>query len=223
MLVNVAICVERIIFAAITQKTMKKKLVFVTNNAHKIGEVRSLLDNLGQGLSEHYEICSLADIGCTDDIPETADTFSGNAFQKARYVQEHYGYDCFADDSGLEVFALDMAPGVRSARYASEEGHDSEANIRKLMSNMEGKRDRRARFRTVIALLIDGEAHEFEGICDGEITCQRAGVGGFGYDPVFRPAGYDLTFAEMSSDEKNSISHRGRAVKSLVEWLGAKC
>ncbi len=198
---------------------MKKRLVFVTNNVHKIQEVRNLLESLGEGVAEKYEILSLSDIGCTEDIPETADSFVGNATQKAEYVKMHFGYDCFADDSGLEVYALDMAPGVHSARYATENGHDSEANIQKLMSELEGVNDRSARFRTVIVLLINNESYVFEGVCPGEITVNRSGCKGFGYDPVFRPEGYDQTFAEMEMSQKNKISHRGKAVTALADWL----
>lgn len=199
---------------------MKKQLVFATNNIHKIREVQALLTAVGEEVSSRYEILSLADIGCHDDIPETADTFEGNAFQKAEYVKVHYGYDSFADDSGLEVRALGMEPGVRSARYATD-GHDSEANIAKLMRNMKGATDRTAQFRTVIVLLMAGRKETFEGVCRGQITTARSGDGGFGYDPVFRPDGYDETFAEMPLDLKNTISHRGRAIAALVAHLAA--
>lgn len=185
------------------------KLVFATNNAHKLDEVRQIL---GPG----FEVVSLAEIGCHDDIPETADTFEGNALQKAHWVKDHYGLDCFADDTGLEVKALDGAPGVRSARYAGD--HDSEANMRKLLSELENKSDRSAQFRTVVALLLDGKELLFEGIVKGSILEERHGNGGFGYDPVFVPEGYNLTFAEMGP-EKNNISHRARAVGKLAEYL----
>ena len=187
------------------------KLIFATNNAHKLAEVQAVL---GDG----YELVTPRQMGITEDIPETASTLEGNARQKARYLYERTGLDCFADDTGLEVDALDGAPGVHSARYATD-GHDFEANTRLLLHNMEGKEDRRARFRTAIILIEGGEEHLFEGRVEGEITCKSAGCGGFGYDPVFRPEGYEQTFAEMSADEKNAISHRARAVAKLVEYL----
>ena len=187
------------------------KLIFATNNAHKVAEVQAVL---GDG----YELVTPRQMGITEDIPETASTLEGNARQKARYLYERTGLDCFADDTGLEVDALDGAPGVHSARYATD-GHDFEANTRLLLHNMDGKEDRRARFRTAIILIEGGEEHLFEGRVEGEITHAPAGCGGFGYDPVFRPEGYELTFAEMSADEKNSISHRARAVAKLVEYL----
>lgn len=187
------------------------KLIFATNNAHKLAEAQAVL---GEG----YELVTPRQMGITEDIPETASTLEGNARQKARYLYERTGLDCFADDTGLEVDALDGAPGVHSARYATD-GHDFEANTRLLLHNMEGKEDRRARFRTAIILIEGGEEHLFEGRVEGEITCEPAGCGGFGYDPVFRPEGYEQTFAEMSADEKNAISHRARAVAKLVEYL----
>lgn len=190
------------------------KLVFATNNAHKLEEVRAILGS-------NYEVLSLKDIGCTDDIPETADTFEGNALQKARYVKEHFGYDCFADDTGLEVTALGGAPGVHSARYAGD--HDSDANCTKLLAELqrtaqEGNDDRSARFRTAVALILDGSEYLFEGIINGTITTERRGNGGFGYDPLFQPEGHDTTFAQMG-DEKNLISHRALAVQKLVAFL----
>ncbi len=188
---------------------MKQKIVFATNNAHKLEEVAAIL-------GDNYEVLSLREIGCDADIPETANTFAGNALQKAQYVKEHYGYDCFADDSGLEVDALDGAPGVFSARYS---GGGSEANIDKLLHNLTGERDRSAQFRTVVALLIGEESHLFEGVVRGSIIEERRGEGGFGYDPIFVPEGYDLTFAELGSDIKNQISHRAKAVKQLAEFL----
>ena len=187
------------------------KLIFATNNAHKVAEVQAVL---GDG----YELVTPRQMGITEEIPETASTLEGNARQKARYLYERTGLDCFADDTGLEVDALDGAPGVHSARYATD-GHDFEANTRLLLHNMDGKEDRRARFRTAIILIEGGEEHLFEGRVEGEITHAPAGCGGFGYDPVFRPEGYELTFAEMSADEKNAISHRARAVAKLVEYL----
>lgn len=188
---------------------MKQKIVFATNNTHKLEEVASIL-------GESYEVMSLREIGCHDDIPETADTFAGNAIQKARYIKEHYGYDCFADDSGLEVDALGGAPGVFSARYS---GGDSEANMEKLLHNLTEKNERGAQFRTVIALLVGEETHLFEGIVRGTIIHERRGEGGFGYDPIFVPEGYDLTFAQLGSDVKNRISHRAKAVEKLAEYL----
>lgn len=191
---------------------MKKKLVFATNNAHKLEEIKSIL-------GDKVEILSLADIDCHADIPETADTLEGNARQKAMYVYTHYGMDCFADDTGLEVDALGGAPGVHSARYASEKGHDSQANMEKLLREMEEKNDRKAQFRTIISLIEKGEEKQFEGIVRGEILRERKGNSGFGYDPVFRPEGYDKTFAELGNEIKNKISHRARAVAALCEYL----
>ena len=199
----------------------KRKLVFATNNANKINEVKALLEACGPEVSERYEVLSLRDIGCNEDIHENSTTFAGNALQKAEYVNVHYDVDCFADDSGLEVRALGMDPGVRSARYAMDEGfdHNSEANNDKLLRKLKRVRDRSAQFRTVIVLLMDGKMQEFEGVCRGSITTERSGSQGFGYDPIFRPQGYDVTFAEMSMEEKNAISHRGKAVRALVEYL----
>ncbi|MGL5786688.1 MAG: non-canonical purine NTP diphosphatase [Bacteroidales bacterium] len=190
-----------------------RELVFATNNKHKQEEVQAMLPQ--------YRILSLSDIGCNADIPETADTLQGNALIKARFVKENYGYDCFADDTGLEVEALDMAPGVYSARYAGED-KSSEANITKLLAELSGKSDRKAQFRTVIAL-IEGEKESlFEGVVKGEITDKQCGSGGFGYDPVFKPEGFDLTFAEMELAAKNQISHRARAVIQLIHYLNGK-
>lgn len=189
-----------------------KKLVFATNNAHKLEEIRAILgDKVG--------ILSLNDINCHADIPETADTLQGNAALKAQYIYENYGLDCFADDTGLEVEALNGAPGIYSARYADGEGHDSEANMKKLLSEMQDKENRKARFRTVICLIEDGKEHFFEGIVNGSIIRERKGGAGFGYDPIFMPDGYSETFAEMGNDEKNKISHRARAVQELCEYL----
>lgn len=192
-----------------------KELVFATNNAHKLEEIRAIL-------GDKMHILSLNDINCHEDIPETADTLEGNAALKAEYVFNHYGKDCFADDTGLEVEALNGAPGIYSARYAGGEGHDSEANMTKLLLNMEGKDNRKARFRTAICLIEGGEEHLFEGIVNGEIIGSRRGGEGFGYDPVFVPEGYTETFAEMGNDEKNKISHRARAVEKLCEYLNKK-
>lgn len=188
-----------------------KTLVFATNNLHKLEEVRDILGG-------SFRIASLKEIGCTDDIPETADTLEGNSLQKARYVKEKFGYDCFADDTGLEVEALGGAPGVFSARYAGP-GHESEANMRKLLKELEGKMNRQAQFRTVVALILEGREYTFEGIVRGTILTERRGTAGFGYDPVFVPEGYAETFAEMGSEEKNRISHRARAVQKLADFL----
>jgi XTP/dITP diphosphohydrolase len=198
-----------------------KKLVFATNNSHKLEEVRALLREAGPEIEERFEILSLADIGCDVDIPETGMTFYDNALQKAEYVKVHYNLDCFADDSGLEVRALGMEPGVRSARYADDGGftHNSDANMDKLLRNMTNIKERQAQFRAVIVLLMDGKRLEFEGVCRGEITRERSGSKGFGYDPVFVPEGHTVTFAEMAMEDKNVISHRGKAVRQLVKYL----
>ncbi|MCM1051270.1 MAG: non-canonical purine NTP diphosphatase [Paenibacillus sp.] len=188
-----------------------QEIVFATNNQHKLSEIRRIV-------GDRYRILSLSEIGCHEDIPETADTLMGNALQKARYVKEHYGYDCFADDTGLMVDALDGAPGVYSARYAGP-GHDSVANMRLLLKNMEGHDDRSARFVTVIALLLGEKEMTFEGKVEGEILREPEGDGGFGYDPVFRPEGSELSFALMTPDAKNAISHRGRATAELLKYL----
>ncbi|MDE6347883.1 MAG: non-canonical purine NTP diphosphatase [Bacteroides sp.] len=190
---------------------MKKRFVFATNNAHKLEEVAAILNG-------KVELLSMKDIACTTDIPETADTLEGNALLKARYIFEHYHADCFADDTGLEVEALDGAPGVYSARYAGD-GHDSEANMRKLLQDMEGIENRKAQFRTVFALIVDGKEHLFEGIVKGEIIKNRKGTSGFGYDPVFVPEGYTQTFAEMGNELKNQISHRAVATQKLCKFL----
>lgn len=189
-----------------------RQIVFASNNAHKLRELREIL---GEG----FEVLGLADIGCHDDIPETADTFEGNALLKAAYVKEHYGYDCFADDSGLEVDALGGAPGIYSARYAGP-GHDGNANNARLLRELDGATDRRARFRTAIALLTGDNAPVFfDGSVEGTILTERRGEGGFGYDPLFLPDGMTKTFAEATPDEKNAISHRGRAVRKLAAYL----
>ena len=189
------------------------KLIFATNNAHKLAEVQAVL---GDG----YELATPRDCGVGEEIPETQPTLEGNALQKARYLHDRTGLDCFADDTGLEVAALGGAPGVRSARYATD-GHDFAANNRLLLRNLEGKSDRRARFRTVVALILGGEEHLFEGIVEGRIIEREAGDEGFGYDPLFVPDGYDRTFAQMTADEKNAVSHRGRAVRQLAAFLHA--
>ena len=188
------------------------ELVFATNNPHKLSELRRIC-------GDRFSILSLADIGCHDDIPETADTLAGNALIKARWVREHYGKDCFADDTGLMVDALDGAPGVYSARYAGQ-AHDSAANMALLLENLrEVPAPRTARFVTVIALCLDGEEHLFEGTVEGEILREPTGKEGFGYDPVFRPEGCEGSFATMDADAKNAISHRGRATASLLSFL----
>lgn len=195
-------------------KDNRYKLVFATNNQHKLSELRAVV-------GDSLNVLSLADIGCHDDIPETGSTLEENSLIKARWVKEKYGYDCIADDTGLEVDALDGAPGVHSARYAPGDGHDSQANMRLLLKNMEGKSDRSARFRTVITLLSDRLGnHTVDGVVEGNITTKPRGNDGFGYDPVFEPLeGNGLTFAQMTSQEKNAISHRGRATRSLLELL----
>lgn len=188
-----------------------RKLVFATNNTHKLDEVRNITGN-------QVNIVSLSDANCHEDIPETADTLEGNALQKARYIKEKFGYDCFADDTGLEVEALNGAPGVYSARYAGP-GHDAEANMNKLLKEMEGKENRKARFRTVIALILDNKEYLFEGIVNGTIIAEKTGSEGFGYDPIFVPENYTETFAEMGNDLKNKISHRAEATKKLTNFL----
>lgn len=193
---------------------MKRKLVFATNNAHKLEEISSIL-------GDKVELLSLKDIRCTTDIPETADTLEGNAMLKAEYIHKHYGLDCFADDTGLEVEALNGAPGVYSARYGGGEGHNSEANMQKLLQNMQGVNNRKAQFRTAICLILDGKKHLFEGIVKGEIIKEKRGNAGFGYDPIFMPEGYDKTFAEMGNETKNKISHRALAVEKLCRFLKA--
>ncbi|MBJ2195249.1 RdgB/HAM1 family non-canonical purine NTP pyrophosphatase [uncultured Duncaniella sp.] len=192
---------------------LPEKIVFATNNAHKLKEVRDILGS-------RCEILSLSDIGCHDDIPETAPTLEGNALIKARWVKEKYGFDCFADDTGLEVNALGGEPGVKSARYAASYGesadHDSKANMKLLLKNLDGRNDRTARFRTVIALLIGDEEKCFAGKVEGCITETPSGTDGFGYDPVFRPEGCELTFAQMGAEQKNSLSHRRRALDAMT-------
>lgn len=190
---------------------MKKKFVFATNNAHKLEEVTAIL-------GDKIKLLSMKDIHCHADIPETADTLEGNALLKARYIFENYNMDCFADDTGLEVEALNGAPGVYSARYAGD-AHNSEANMRKLLQDMEGIENRKAQFRTVFALIINGKEHLFEGIVKGEITKHRCGSSGFGYDPVFIPEGYTQTYAEMGNTLKNKISHRALATNKLCNFL----
>lgn len=187
------------------------KLVFATNNHNKIKEVQSLIP-------KHIQLLSLEDIGCFEDIPETQPTIEDNAIQKAEYLKTHYGYDCFADDTGLEVTALHGEPGVYSARYAGKQ-RNADDNMDKLLKNLEPHQDRSAQFKTVIALHLNGNIHTFTGICEGTITHSKSGSEGFGYDPIFKAKGYDKTFAEISLDEKNAIGHRGKAVIMLVEFL----
>lgn len=188
-----------------------KNIVFATNNKNKLREIRDIVGS-------KYNILSLSDINCHEDIPETADTIEGNALLKARFVKEKYGYDCFADDTGLEVEALDNRPGVYSARFAGEDCN-SENNINKLLSELKGIENRKARFRTVIALIKGETEEEFEGVIYGNISHERHGEGGFGYDKVFVPENYEKTFAEMLPEEKNSISHRAKATRLLIEYL----
>ncbi|MCD7713589.1 MAG: non-canonical purine NTP diphosphatase [Prevotella sp.] len=193
-----------------------KKIVFATNNEHKLSEIRAILKG-------DFEIISLAEIGCTADIPETAGTLEGNALCKVRYVVENYRTDCFADDTGLEVDALGGAPGIFTARFGAMNNygadHDAEANTRCLLAKLQGQTNRKARFRTAIALSLGGEEHLFEGIVEGQIATAKRGERGFGYDPVFIPDGYNLTFAELGADIKNRISHRARAVAELIDFL----
>jgi XTP/dITP diphosphohydrolase len=188
----------------------KKTLVFATNNNHKLLEVKQLLPN--------YHIISLKEINCFEDIPETENTLQGNAILKANFITKKYGYNCFADDTGLEVSALNNEPGVYSARYAGEE-NNSEKNINKLLKNLIDKKDRKAQFRTVVALNLDGNQFLFEGICKGNILETKQGESGFGYDPIFQPIGYKKSFAQMSLEEKGAISHRGKAIKKLINFL----
>lgn len=187
------------------------KLVFATNNQHKLRELQQILGN-------SIELLSLQDIGCTDEVPENQETLEGNASEKAFYIYNKFGYNCFADDTGLEIEALDGAPGVYSARYAGEE-KSSASNMAKVLREMGNTDERKARFRTVISLVIDGQEKQFEGIVDGEILREQQGEAGFGYDPIFSPEGFTESFAEMSAEAKNKISHRGRAVEKLVDYL----
>ena len=191
---------------------MKRKLVFATNNAHKLEEVAAIL-------GDQVELLSLNDIGCQADIPETAETLEGNALLKSSYIYKNYHLDCFADDTGLEVETLNGAPGVYSARYAGGEGHDAQANMLRLLHELDGKENRKAQFRTAISLILDGKEYLFEGVIKGEIIKEKRGDSGFGYDPVFMPEGYDRTFAELGNDIKNQISHRALAVQKLCEFL----
>lgn len=193
---------------------MTTKLVFATNNLHKLEEVRSLL-------SQKFTILSLNDIGCNDDIPETANTLEGNALLKAKFVFDKYGVNCFSDDTGLEIDVLNGEPGVYSARYAGE-GNNAQNNMRKVLDLMKEKSNRKAQFRTSIALILNGETHFFEGIVKGLISTHPRGCAGFGYDPIFIPDGYIASFAQLSAEEKNRISHRGLAVAKLTNFLETK-
>ena len=188
-----------------------KTLVFATNNNHKLAEISSLN-------ARGFHIVSLAEIGCTEDIPETEPTLEGNALLKARYVHSRYGLDCFADDTGLEIEALGGRPGVYSARYGGK-AHDFEANMDKVLEELKGVNNRKAQFRTVIALIMDGEEFLFQGIVKGDMLTERRGAEGFGYDPIFQPEGCKRTFAEMTMEEKNTMSHRARAISKLTEFL----
>ena len=187
------------------------KLVFATNNRNKLSELQDLVP-------EGIEILSLKDINCNEELPEANPTLEGNALQKAQYVYQNYGFNCFADDTGLEIEALGGAPGVYSARYAGEDCK-AEDNMKKVLTKLENKDNRNAKFRTVIALIIKGKENLFEGECSGKITKTKSGAEGFGYDPIFTPEGNEITFAEMSKQEKGAISHRGRAVANLVDYL----
>ena len=196
----------------IKKEQKKMKIVFATNNLNKLSEVKKILGN-------RFEVMSLSDIGCHDDIPEKGQTLKDNAMIKAQWIYDRYHINCFADDTGLEVDALGGAPGVYSARYAGGVGHDSQANMKKLLEELQNTDNRKARFRTVIALIIDGKMTTFEGIVNGEIIREKRGGEGFGYDPVFQPEGYDKTFAELGVNIKNNISHRARAVQKLADYL----
>ncbi|MUP39699.1 MULTISPECIES: non-canonical purine NTP diphosphatase [Labilibaculum] len=187
------------------------KLVFATNNLNKLKELQNLL-------GEEIELLSLADINCNDEIPEDHETLEENASQKARYIFNKFNVNCFADDTGLEIESLNNEPGVYSARYAGEE-RDAKSNMKKVLENLKGVENRKSRFRTVISLLIDGNEIQFEGIVEGNILEKERGIDGFGYDPIFEPIGYDISFAEMDMTEKNKISHRGLAVRKLVDYL----
>jgi len=192
-------------------KLFRMKLVFATNNQHKLKELQALL-------GDKIKLLSLEDIGCNEEIPEEQPTLEGNARQKSMYIYEKYNYSCFADDTGLEIEALNGEPGVYSARYAGEE-KNAEANMKKVLAKMAKINNRNARFRTVISLIINGEENQFEGIVDGKILTGKRGNSGFGYDPIFQPDGFDQSFAEMKLKDKNKISHRGRAVEKLVKYL----
>jgi len=189
------------------------ELVFATNNKHKLEEIQATV-------GDRFKILSLADIGCTEDIEETANTLEGNASIKSQYIFDKYGKNCFADDTGLEIEALNGEPGVYSARYGGP-GHDHQKNMDKVLANLKNETNRNAQFRTVISLIIDGKETFFEGIVKGTILTTKHGKKGFGYDPIFQPEGFDISFAEMDLDKKNEISHRGRAVKKLIVYLNS--
>ncbi len=188
-----------------------QELIFATGNAHKLREAREML-------GDKFQLKSLIDIGCSEDIPETSNSIEGNALQKARYVFDHFGIDCFAEDTGLEVDSLNGEPGIFSARYAGE-AKNAEANMDLLLKKMEAVENRRAQFRTVIALILEGKEYTFEGVAIGDIRRSRSGSGGFGYDPIFQPDGFHHTFAELSASEKNAVSHRGQAIQKLIRFL----
>jgi XTP/dITP diphosphohydrolase len=210
--VNLFFCLNQYNLTFDFDNTIKHmKLVFATNNLNKLKEVQRLI-------SQHIKLLSLKDIGCFDDIPETQNTIKANALQKAKYIAAHYGCDCFADDTGLEVDALNGAPGVYSARYAGEQ-RNANNNMDKVLQELETKLNRSAQFKTVIALHLNGELHTFTGICKGEITKTKKGNKGFGYDPIFKPSGYNQTFAEMGLELKNRIGHRGEAINKLIKFL----
>jgi len=198
------------LFTFVFLNIIKMKLVFATNNKNKLKEVRAMLPN--------FEVVGLAEIGITEDIEETAKTLEGNAAIKANYVTKKLGLDCFADDTGLEVEALNNAPGVYSARYSGEH-HNSEANMQKLLSELQNKTNRNAQFRTAVVLNLNSKQYVFEGICKGEILKEKKGNEGFGYDPIFKPDGFNSSFAEMSMKEKSEISHRGKAIQNLITFL----
>jgi XTP/dITP diphosphohydrolase len=189
------------------------QLVFATGNRNKVAEIQKLIGN-------KIKLLGLKDINCAADLPETSDSFKGNALQKAQYISDHYSLDCFADDSGLEVEALNGAPGVDSAYYAGPQKNDAD-NLQKLLNDLSGTLNRKACFRTVIALILEGKAYFFEGLISGKITLQPFGNGGFGYDPVFMPDGFDKTFAQMTMEEKNQISHRAIATQKLIQFLNS--
>ena len=189
------------------------QLVVATSNKNKVKEIENITP-------DSLELLSLKDINCLEDIPETSETISGNALQKAKYIFDNYGYNCFADDTGLEIESLNGAPGIYSARYAGEE-KSAEANMKKVLNELDEIKNRSAQFKTVIALVINGEEILFEGKVKGEITTTKSGSEGFGYDPIFKPEGYDITFSEMDLKEKNKISHRGKAVRKLIDYLNS--
>lgn len=196
-----------------------KTLVFATQNKHKIEEIKHVLNmKVYQKQTRQWNIIGLAEIGCFEDIPETSDTLEGNALQKAKYVFDNYSQDCFADDTGFEIDSLGGKPGVYSARYAGAQ-RNFDDNIHKVLEELKEHKNREARFRTVIALLLDSKHYFFEGLVEGRVIHEKRGTGGFGYDPVFVPDGYDKTFAELGLDEKNQISHRALAVKKLIDFL----